>query len=85
MLLSQVSLKHRMQIQPVVLDVKPGMRVVDTCAGADAYRIEAMSLDGVKVRLIAMDLYESKLTILKIKKRDTQLIESIRKHGYNLW
>ncbi len=53
------------------LDVKPGMRVVDTCAGAGGKTLHMASLMENKGQLIAMDLYESKLKQLKIRaKRD---------------
>jgi 16S rRNA (cytosine967-C5)-methyltransferase len=49
------------------LDVKPGMRVVDTCAGAGGKTLHLASLMENKGQLIAMDLYESKLKQLKIR------------------
>jgi 16S rRNA (cytosine967-C5)-methyltransferase len=49
------------------LDVKPGMRVVDTCAGAGGKTLHIASLMENKGQLIAMDLYESKLTQLKLR------------------
>jgi 16S rRNA (cytosine967-C5)-methyltransferase len=49
------------------LDVKPGMRVVDTCAGAGGKSLHIASLMENKGQLIAMDLYESKLKQLKIR------------------
>jgi 16S rRNA (cytosine967-C5)-methyltransferase len=49
------------------LDVKPGMRVVDTCAGAGGKSLHIASLMQNKGQLIAMDLYESKLKQLKIR------------------
>ena len=53
------------------LDVKPGMRVVDTCAGAGGKSLHIAALMENKGQLIAMDLYESKLKQLKIRaKRD---------------
>jgi 16S rRNA (cytosine967-C5)-methyltransferase len=53
------------------LDVKPGMRVVDTCAGAGGKTLHIAALMENKGQLIAMDLYESKLKQLKIRaKRD---------------
>ena len=53
------------------LDVKPGMRVVDTCAGAGGKTLHIASLMENKGQLIAMDLYESKLKQLKLRaKRD---------------
>ncbi len=47
------------------LDVKPGMRVVDTCAGAGGKTLHMASLMQNKGQLIAMDIYESKLKQLK--------------------
>lgn len=49
------------------LDVEPGMRVVDTCAGAGGKTLHMASLMENKGQLIAMDLYESKLKQLKIR------------------
>ena len=55
------------QLVAYVLDVKPGMRVVDTCAGAGGKTLHLASLMENKGQLIAMDLYESKLKQLKIR------------------
>ncbi|WPO78861.1 RsmB/NOP family class I SAM-dependent RNA methyltransferase [Flavobacterium sp. KACC 22761] len=49
------------------LDVQPGMRVVDTCAGAGGKTLHMASLMNNKGQLIAMDLYESKLKQLKLR------------------
>lgn len=49
------------------LDVQPGMRVVDTCAGAGGKTLHMASLMQNKGQLIAMDIYESKLKQLKIR------------------
>jgi len=49
------------------LDVEPGMRVVDNCAGAGGKTLHMASLMENKGQLIAMDLYESKLKQLKIR------------------
>ncbi|OCB72061.1 RNA methyltransferase [Flavobacterium piscis] len=49
------------------MDVKPGMRVVDTCAGAGGKTLHIASLMENKGQLIAMDLYESKLKQLKLR------------------
>lgn len=49
------------------LDVKQGMKVVDTCAGAGGKTLHLASLMQNKGQLIAMDIYESKLK--KLKKR----------------
>lgn len=55
------------QLVAAFLDVKPGMRVVDTCAGAGGKSLHISSLMENKGLLIAMDLYESKLKQLKIR------------------
>ena len=51
------------------LDVEPGMRVVDTCAGAGGKTLHLASLMQNKGQIIAMDIYESKLKKLKIRAR----------------
>ena len=59
------------QLVAAFLDVQPGMRVVDTCAGAGGKTLHIASLMENKGQLIAMDLYESKLKQLKLRaKRD---------------
>lgn len=55
------------QLVGAYLDVKPGMRVVDTCAGAGGKTLHIASLMENKGQLIAMDLYESKLKQLKLR------------------
>ncbi len=55
------------QLVSAFLDVKPGMRVVDTCAGAGGKTLHIASLMENKGQLIAMDLYESKLNQLKLR------------------
>jgi 16S rRNA (cytosine967-C5)-methyltransferase len=55
------------QLVAYFLDVQPGMRVVDTCAGAGGKTLHLASLMENKGQLIAMDLYESKLKQLKIR------------------
>ena len=55
------------QLVAAFLDVKPGMRVVDTCAGAGGKTLHMASLMENKGQLIAMDLYESKLKQLKLR------------------
>ena len=49
------------------VDVKPGMKVVDTCAGAGGKTLHLGSLMENKGQLIAMDLYEGKLKQLKLR------------------
>jgi len=55
------------QLVAYFLDVQPGMRVVDTCAGAGGKTLHLASLMQNKGQLIAMDIYESKLKQLKIR------------------
>ena len=55
------------QLVAAYLDVAPGMRVVDTCAGAGGKTLHIASLMENKGQLIAMDLYESKLKQLKLR------------------
>ncbi len=49
------------------LDVQPGMRVIDTCAGAGGKTLHLSALMENKGQIIATDIYESKLK--KLKKR----------------
>jgi 16S rRNA (cytosine967-C5)-methyltransferase len=59
------------QLVAEFLNVKPGMRVVDTCAGAGGKTLHLASLMENKGNIIAMDIYESKLKQLKKRaKRD---------------
>ncbi len=51
------------------LDVKPGQRVVDTCAGAGGKSLHLAALMENKGQLIAMDIYGSKLKELKRRAR----------------
>jgi 16S rRNA (cytosine967-C5)-methyltransferase len=55
------------QLVAQFLDVEPGMRVVDACAGAGGKTLHLASLMQNKGQLIAMDLYESKLKQLKLR------------------
>lgn len=57
------------QLVAEFLDVKPGMKVVDTCAGAGGKTLHLASLMENKGLLIAMDIYESKLKKLKVRAR----------------
>jgi 16S rRNA (cytosine967-C5)-methyltransferase len=52
-----------------LLDVHPGQRVVDTCAGAGGKSLHLAALMENKGQLIAMDIYESKLKELKRRAR----------------
>ena len=53
------------QLVAEFLDVKPGMRVVDTCAGAGGKTLHLASMMENKGQIIAMDIYENKLHELK--------------------
>lgn len=55
------------QLVAQFLDVQPGMRIVDACAGAGGKTLHMASLMQNKGQLIAMDLYESKLKQLKLR------------------
>ena len=55
------------QLVAEFLEVKPGMRVIDTCAGAGGKTLHIAALMENKGQLIAMDLYESKLKQLKLR------------------
>ena len=51
------------------LEVKPGMKVVDCCAGAGGKTLHLSALMENKGSIVAMDIYESKLKKLKIRAR----------------
>lgn len=55
------------QLVAAYLEVKPGMKVVDTCAGAGGKTLHLSALMENKGQIIAMDIYESKLRKLKIR------------------
>ena len=57
------------QLVAEYLDVKPGMRVVDTCAGAGGKTLHLAALTQNKGQIIAMDIYENKLKELKRRAR----------------
>jgi 16S rRNA (cytosine967-C5)-methyltransferase len=73
------------QLVAEYLDVQPGMKVVDACAGAGGKTLHLSALMQNKGSLIAMDVYESKLRKLKIRARrngahniDMRVIESTK-------
>lgn len=73
------------QLVAPYLEVEPGQRVVDACAGAGGKTLHLASLMGNKGQLIALDLYESKLKKLKIRARrngahniETRIIDSTK-------
>ncbi|MFT4577117.1 MAG: 16S rRNA (cytosine967-C5)-methyltransferase [Polaribacter sp.] len=55
------------QLVAAYLEVKPGMKVVDTCAGAGGKTLHLSALMENKGQIIAMDIYESKLRKLKVR------------------
>jgi 16S rRNA (cytosine967-C5)-methyltransferase len=57
------------QLVAAYLDVEPGMKVVDACAGAGGKTLQLAALMQNKGQIIAMDIYESKLKKLKIRAR----------------
>ncbi len=65
------------------LEVAPGQRVVDACAGAGGKTLHLAAMMKNKGQLIAMDIYESKLKKLKVRARrngvhnmETRVIDS---------
>jgi len=57
------------QLVAEYLDVKPGMKIVDTCAGAGGKTLHLAALAQNKGQIIAMDIYENKLKELKRRAR----------------
>ena len=53
------------QLVAEYLDVQPGMRVVDTCAGAGGKTLHLASIMENKGQIIALDIYANKLKELK--------------------
>ena len=73
------------QLVAQYLEVEPGMKVVDTCAGAGGKALHIASVMKNKGQIIAMDIYESKLKKLKIRAKrnkvfnvDTRVIDSTK-------
>lgn len=73
------------QLVAEYLDVQPGMRVVDTCAGAGGKTLHLASLMENKGQIIAMDIYANKLHELKRRAKrngahniETRAIESTK-------
>lgn len=61
-----------------MLDAKPGMRIIDACAGAGGKSLHIAAMMENKGQLIAMDIYDSKLNELKrrAKRNDIFNIET---------
>ncbi|GAA3576997.1 RsmB/NOP family class I SAM-dependent RNA methyltransferase [Snuella lapsa] len=73
------------QLVAEFLNVKPGMRVVDTCAGAGGKTLHIASLMENKGQIIALDIYANKLNELKRRAKrngshniEPRLIESTK-------
>ena len=73
------------QLVAEFLDVKPGMRVVDTCAGAGGKTLHIASIMENKGQIIALDIYDNKLHELKRRAKrngahniETRAIESTK-------
>lgn len=73
------------QLVAPFLEVEPGQRVVDACAGAGGKTLHLASQMQNKGQLIALDIYESKLKKLKIRARrngvhnvETRVIDSTK-------
>ena len=73
------------QLVAEYLEVEPGMKVIDTCAGAGGKTLHLASFMKNKGQIIAMDIYESKLRKLKVRARrnkvhniDTRVIDSTK-------
>ncbi len=68
-----------------MLDPKPGMKIIDACAGAGGKSLHIATLMQNKGQLIAMDIYENKLNELKRRARrndifniETRVIDSTK-------
>lgn len=73
------------QLVAPFLDVKPGMRVIDTCAGAGGKTLHLASIMENKGQIIALDIYGGKLAQLKKRAKragvhniDTRVIENTK-------
>src|SRR5690606_6175620 len=73
------------QLVAEYLDVKPGMRVVDACAGAGGKTLHLACLMENKGQLIALDIYANKLNELKRRAKraeafniETRLVDSTK-------
>lgn len=71
------------QLVAQMLDPKPGMKVIDACAGAGGKSLHIATLMENKGQIISLDIYENKLNELKRRARrnglhniETRLIDS---------
>lgn len=73
------------QLVAEFLNVQPGMRVIDTCAGAGGKTLHIASIMENKGQIIALDIYENKLHELKRRAKrnsahniETRVIDSTK-------
>ncbi len=73
------------QLVATCLDTKPGMRVIDVCAGAGGKTLHIASLMDNKGQIIALDIYANKLQELKRRAKrngahniETRVIDSTK-------
>lgn len=60
------------QLVAPFLQVEPGMKVIDACAGAGGKTLHIASIMQNKGQIIALDLYESKMKQLKLRAKRNQ-------------
>jgi 16S rRNA (cytosine967-C5)-methyltransferase len=67
------------QLVAAALDLKPGLKVIDACSGAGGKALHIAALMGNKGEILAMDLYQEKLTELekRSKRNGTSIIKPI--------
>jgi len=68
------------QMVTELLDPKPGMRVIDTCAGAGGKSLHMASLMENKGQIIALDIYKKKLVELKRRARRAKAFNLETRH-----
>jgi 16S rRNA (cytosine967-C5)-methyltransferase len=68
------------QMVTELLDPKPGMRVVDTCAGAGGKTLHIASLMQNKGQIISLDIYKKKLVELKRRARRAKAFNIETRH-----
>jgi 16S rRNA (cytosine967-C5)-methyltransferase len=66
-----------------LLDPKPGMRIIDTCAGAGGKSLHMASLMDNKGQIIALDIYKKKLVELKRRARRAKAFNLETRHIEN--
>lgn len=67
------------QLVSEYLEVKPGMKVIDCCAGAGGKTLHLSSIMENKGQIIAMDIYEYKLKKLKLRARRSHVHNVVTK------